>query len=65
MSVWGSAKALHVFKALLKIGWVVKRETGGSPEFWNAKDTPTTFGVFMMAPKSSRECLLESQSIRI
>ena len=30
MSVWGSAKARHVFKALLKIGWVVKRETGGS-----------------------------------
>lgn len=30
MSVWGSAKARTVFKALLKIGWTLKRETGGS-----------------------------------
>ncbi len=30
MSVWGSTKARRVFKALLKIGWSIKRETGGS-----------------------------------
>ena len=30
MSVWGSAKAKKVLKALLKIGWSIKRETGGS-----------------------------------
>jgi predicted RNA binding protein YcfA (HicA-like mRNA interferase family) len=30
MSVWGSTKARRVLKALLKIGWSVKRETGGS-----------------------------------
>lgn len=30
MSVWDSAKARHVFKALPKIGRSVKRETGGS-----------------------------------
>lgn len=30
MSQWGSTKARKVFKALLKIGWSVKRESGGS-----------------------------------
>jgi len=30
MSRWGSAKARRVFAALLRIGWRVKRETGGS-----------------------------------
>lgn len=30
MSQWGSAKARRVFAALLRIGWRVKRETGGS-----------------------------------
>jgi predicted RNA binding protein YcfA (HicA-like mRNA interferase family) len=30
MSAWGSAKARKVLKALLKIGWSIKRETGGS-----------------------------------
>jgi len=30
MSQWGSAKARHVFAALLRIGWAVKRESGGS-----------------------------------
>ena len=30
MSAWGSTKARKVFKALLKIGWSIKRETGGS-----------------------------------
>lgn len=30
MSHWGSAKARGVLAALLRIGWSVKRETGGS-----------------------------------
>jgi predicted RNA binding protein YcfA (HicA-like mRNA interferase family) len=30
MSAWGSTKAKKVLKALLKIGWSIKRETGGS-----------------------------------
>ena len=30
MSAWGSTKARRVLKALLKIGWSIKRETGGS-----------------------------------
>ena len=27
---WGSAKAKKVLKALLRIGWSIKRQTGGS-----------------------------------
>lgn len=30
MSQWGSAKARRVLAALLKIGWGIKRESGGS-----------------------------------
>ena len=30
MSQWGSAKARRVLAALLRIGWTIKRETGGS-----------------------------------
>ena len=30
MSQWGSAKARQVLAALLRIGWFVKRKTGGS-----------------------------------
>jgi len=30
MSHWGSAKAKRVLAALLKIGWRIKRESGGS-----------------------------------
>ena len=30
MSTWSSAKARKVLKALLRIGWSVKRESGGS-----------------------------------
>ena len=30
MSEWKSAKAREVMKALLKIGWTVKRKSGGS-----------------------------------
>jgi predicted RNA binding protein YcfA (HicA-like mRNA interferase family) len=30
MSRWGSAKAKRVLAALLRIGWRIKRESGGS-----------------------------------
>jgi len=30
MSEWGSAKARRVLAALLRIGWSIKRESGGS-----------------------------------
>ncbi len=30
MSQWGSAKARRVLAALLRIGWSIKRESGGS-----------------------------------
>ncbi len=30
MSQWGAAKARRVFAALLRIGWVIKRDSGGS-----------------------------------
>jgi len=30
MSRWPSAKARAVLRALLRIGWAIKRETGGS-----------------------------------
>lgn len=30
MSAWGSSKARRVLAALLRIGWIIKRETGGS-----------------------------------
>ena len=40
MSAWGSAKARKVLKALLKIGWTVKRETGGSHRVLEHADWP-------------------------
>jgi predicted RNA binding protein YcfA (HicA-like mRNA interferase family) len=30
MSAWGSHKARHVLAALLRIGWSIKRTSGGS-----------------------------------
>jgi predicted RNA binding protein YcfA (HicA-like mRNA interferase family) len=30
MSVWGSYKAKRVLAALLRIGWTIKRQSGGS-----------------------------------
>lgn len=40
MSDWGSTKARMVFKALLKIGWSIKRETGGSHRVLERDDWP-------------------------
>ena len=40
MSNWGSTKARKVFKALLNIGWSIKRETGGSHRILERNDWP-------------------------
>ena len=40
MSQWSSAKAKRVLAALLRIGWRVKRETGGSHRVLAHPDRP-------------------------
>lgn len=40
MSQWGSAKARRVLAALLRIGWTIKRETGGSHRVLSHPDFP-------------------------
>jgi predicted RNA binding protein YcfA (HicA-like mRNA interferase family) len=40
MSAWGSTKARMVLKALLQIGWSIKRETGGSHRVLERKGWP-------------------------
>ena len=42
MSHWGSAKAKRVLAALLRIGWRIKRESGGSHRIL-ARDGCTDF----------------------
>jgi len=37
---WPAAKANQVFAALLRIGWSVKRETGGSHRILQRNDWP-------------------------
>lgn len=58
MSAWGSTKARMVLKALLHIGWAIKRETGGShrvleregwPDFVFAFHDGTEIGPRMLA----------------
>jgi len=58
MSAWGSTKARKILKALLKIGWSVKRETGGShrvlqrsgwPDYVFAFHAGTEIGPRMLA----------------
>ena len=58
MSAWGSTKARRVFRALLGIGWSIKRETGGShrilerdgwPDFVFAFHDGTEIGPRMLA----------------
>lgn len=58
MSTWGCAKPREVLKALLKIGWSMKRETGGShrvlerdgwPDFVFAFHEGTEIGPRMLA----------------
>lgn len=40
MSQWGSAKARRVLAALLRIGWCIKRETGGSHRILSREGFP-------------------------
>jgi len=40
MSAWPSAKAKQVLAALLRIGWSVKRESGGSHRVLNRPGWP-------------------------
>jgi len=64
MSAWGSTKANKVLKALLKIGWSIKRETGGSHRVLEREGWPDKVSHFMTAPRSGQECLRESPNIR-
>ena len=40
MSQWGAAKAKRVLASLLRIGWRVKRETGGSHRILSREGWP-------------------------
>jgi predicted RNA binding protein YcfA (HicA-like mRNA interferase family) len=40
MSVWPSVKARRVLSALLKIGWYIKRERGGSHKVLSREGWP-------------------------
>ena len=40
MSQWSSTKAKQVLAALLRIGWSIKRETGGSHRILSHPDWP-------------------------
>ena len=40
MSQWGSAKARRVLAALLRIGWRIKRESGGSHRILSREGWP-------------------------
>ena len=46
MSQWGSAKARRVLAALLRIGWTIKRETGGSHRILARPGWPDTVFAF-------------------
>ena len=46
MSHWGSAKARRVLAALLRIGWTIKRETGGSHRILTRPGWPDTVFAF-------------------
>ncbi|MCW5552415.1 MAG: type II toxin-antitoxin system HicA family toxin [Verrucomicrobiae bacterium] len=40
MSYWGSAKAREVLAALLRIGWQIKRQSGGSHKILARQGSP-------------------------
>lgn len=46
MSQWGSAKARRVLAALLRIGWNIKREAGGSHRILSRSGWPDTVFAF-------------------
>jgi predicted RNA binding protein YcfA (HicA-like mRNA interferase family) len=46
MSQWGSAKARRVLVALQRIGWSIKRESGGSHRILSRPGWPDTVFAF-------------------
>ena len=69
MSIWGSASARKVYKALIKIGWSLKRQTGGShkvlertgwPDFVFAFHSGDEIGPKMLARIAKRTGLRPS-----
>jgi predicted RNA binding protein YcfA (HicA-like mRNA interferase family) len=46
MSRWGSAKARKVLAALLRIGWTIKRESGGSHRILSRPGWPDVVFAF-------------------
>ena len=46
MSQWGAAKARRVLAALLRIGWSIKRDTGGSHRILSRRGWPDTVFAF-------------------
>ena len=47
MSQWPATKARRILAALLRIGWSIKRETGGSHRRrWSGKDGLIMFAGF-------------------
>jgi len=46
MSRWGSAKARKVLAALLRIGWTIKRESGGSHRILSRSGWPDVVFAF-------------------
>ena len=46
MSRWGSAKAKRVLAALLRIGWSIKRESGGSHRVLSRAEWPDCVFAF-------------------
>ena len=46
MSKWPSTKAKRVLAALLKIGWSIKRQTGGSHRILSRRDWPNYVFAF-------------------
>jgi len=46
MSQWGSAKARKVLTALLRIGWTIKRESGGSHRILSRPGWPDVVFAF-------------------
>ncbi len=46
MSQWGSAKSKRVIAALFRIGWTVKRESGGSHRILSRPGDPNVVFAF-------------------
>jgi predicted RNA binding protein YcfA (HicA-like mRNA interferase family) len=46
MSQWGSAKGRKVLTALLRIGWTIKRESGGSHRILSRPGWPDVVFAF-------------------